>query len=383
MNAPRLFAGAVAFAALTVSTPAFAADTPSPEDLKAEELARTDAYASQLEQYLNLWLVDQYPERAAKAWNRDYSSPEAFVKSVEPNRQRWRQVLKPPKLPVSGPAVRKPHPPLAALRGEWVTVPLGPLTAEGLLVFPAKAEGPVPLVIAQHGIGSWPERTFGLLDDGDAYHSYARALVDAGFAVLAPMNLRSAERRNRLERLCRLADTSLPGIELARIQHLLDAVLHDPRIDAENVGMWGVSLGGMATMFWMPLEPRIKAGVVCAWFNHRRNKMVIPDNRYSCFLETKEEHAFFDGWLTEFTDHDAVSLICPRPLLIQTGKKDGIAHWPQVVEEFETARSHYEKLGMPERMEMDLHDGGHEARVDSGVAFLKRWLTTRETPNLQ
>jgi hypothetical protein len=29
---------------------------------------------------------------------------------------------------------------------------------------------------------------------------------------------------------------------------------------------------------------------------------------------------------------------------------------------------------MSERIDMDLHDGGHEIRVESGVAFLKRWL---------
>jgi len=188
------------------------------------------------------------------------------------------------------------------------------------------------------------------------------------------MNLLGVDRRNRVERLCRLADTTLPGIELARMQRLLDEVCRDPRIDNQRIGMWGVSLGGLATMFWMPLEPRIKAGVVAAWFNHRRNKMAVPDPRYSCFLETKEEHAFFRGWLVEFTDADAVSLICPRPLLIQTGKQDKIAHWPQVVEEFNAAREHYTKLGIAERIEIDLHEGGHEARVQSGIRFLTRWL---------
>jgi hypothetical protein len=43
--------------------------------------------------------------------------------------------------------------------------------------------------------------------------------------------------------------------------------------------------------------------------------MAIPDPRYRCFLETNEEHAFFRGWLTEFTDSDVVSVICPRPWL--------------------------------------------------------------------
>jgi dienelactone hydrolase len=337
---------------------------------------RSDAYARQLEGYLRHWLVEAYPERAAKAWNRDYSSPEALVKSVAPNRARWQKVLNPPPLVKTGEMSRRPCQPLSQIKAEWLTLPLGPLTAEAVLVVPAAATAgkPVPLVIAQHGIGSFPERTFGLADDGGAYHSYARELAEAGFAVLAPMNLLGVDRRNRIERLCRLADTSLPGIELARMQRLLDEVTRDPRIDKDRIGMWGVSLGGLATMFWMPLEPRIKAGVVCAWLNHRRNKMAVPDPRYSCFLETKEEHAFFRGWLTEFTDADVVSLICPRPLLIQTGKEDKIAHWPQVTEEFEAAREHYKKLGIAERIEMDLHDGGHEARVASGIRFLTRWL---------
>ena len=64
---------------------------PSVGDLKPFEQHRTDAYAAQLEAYLRKWLVEDYPRRAAKAWKGDYSSMEAFMKSVEPNRQRWRK----------------------------------------------------------------------------------------------------------------------------------------------------------------------------------------------------------------------------------------------------------------------------------------------------
>lgn len=349
-------------------------DSPVAE-FNALEETRVDEYAGALEAYLRRWLVEEYPERAAKAWSRDYSSIDAFLASVEPNRQRWLEVLSPPDLAIGGRVQRRPHPPVADLGGEWLIVPLtGGLQAEGVLVVPASASGPVPLVIAQHGLGSWPEKLFGIEDAGDAYHAYGLELVKQGFAVLAPMNLRDIDRRNRITQLCRLAGTTLPGIELVRVQRLLDVVLEDPRIDSQRVGMWGLSLGGMATMFWLPAEPRIQAGVVSAWFNHRRNKMAVPDPRYTCFLETSEDHAFFEGWLTEFTDHDVVSLICPRPLLVQTGRKDRIAWWPQVVEEFEIARTHYERLGIAERIEMDIQDGGHEAHLESGVRFLKKWL---------
>jgi dipeptidyl aminopeptidase/acylaminoacyl peptidase len=263
---------------------------------------------------------------------------------------------------------------LKDIHAEWVELPLGSITAQGILVFPvgANKDNPVPIIVVQHGIGSYPETPFSL--SSDTYHAYARELLKAGFAVLAPMNLRSMAFRNYIERYCRLIDTTLPGIELVRMQHLLDVVLTDPRVDADRVGMWGVSLGGMATMFWMPLEPRIKAGVVSAWYNHRRNKMALPDERYVSFMVVDEEHAFFRGWLTEFTDHDVVSLICPRPLLIHHGKSDRIAHWPQVVEEFNIAKIHYEKLNIEDRIEIEVFEGGHEARVESGIPFLVRWL---------
>lgn len=341
---------------------------------KEQDDARIDAYENQLADYLSAYLVDEYDARAAKAWNRDYSSFDALERSVEPNRRRWEAVIKPPVLR-KGELKRKSYP-VQGVQAEWLSLDLGGITAEALLAFPPGARGdrPVPLIIAQHGIGSGPETTF---ENGESYHAYAKALLEAGFAVLAPLNLRSIERRNHIERLCRMANMSIPGLELVRVQHLLDIVLADPRVDADRVGMWGVSLGGMATMFWMPLEPRIKAGVVSAWFNERRNKMVVRDDRYSSFIATTEDYVFVSGWLTEFSDDDVVSMICPRPLQIQHGKKDRIAHWPQVLEEYERAKIHYKKLSINDRIEMVMHEGGHEAIVDEGVAFLTKWLNPK------
>jgi dienelactone hydrolase len=332
---------------------------------------RNDAYAKTLERELQRFILEEYPARAARLWRRDYSSEQALMSSVEPNRRRYRDFIAPPEWRTEGKLERRNSEVPGA---QWLSLKTGPLAAEGLLAMPPGAQGPVPLVIAQHGIDSTPERVFGAGDKDNLYHDYGNAMLKAGYAVLAPFNLSTVDKRNRIERLAKLAGTTLPGIEFARMQALLGAVLAEGAADAQRVGMWGISLGGLATMFWMPLEPRIKCGIVCAWFNHRRNKMAIPDPRYSCFLDTKEEHAFFRGWLTEFTDSDVASLICPRPLMVQHGKQDHIAWWPQVVEEFEAARQHYRRLGIDNRIAMDLHDGVHEIGLESGMAFLKRWL---------
>lgn len=341
---------------------------------KDDELFRQNNYEKKLESYLRNYLINEYPERSAKAWNKDYSSQYAFERSVDPNRERWRnKVLKPPALRKTGPLIRKPYK-IGDLDAEWLELPLGGISAEAIFALPkgAKKNKPVPLIIVQHGNGSYPETTF---ENGPNYHAYATELVKAGYAVIALFNLRSIEKRNNIERLSRLADISLPGIEFSRMQNLLDVILEEPGIDKDRVGMWGLSYGGMATMFWMPLEPRIKTGIIAGWFNHRLEKMAVNDPKsYSSFALLKEENAFFTGWLTEFTDYDAISMLCPRPIQIQHGKKDNIANWPKMLEEYNKSKTDYIKLNIPDKIDLVLHEGGHESMPEQGIKFLNKWL---------
>jgi hypothetical protein len=102
--------------------------------------------------------------------------------------------------------------------------------------------------------------------------------------------------------------------------------------------------------------------------------MAVDDPRYSCFLSVAEEHIWIPGWLREFTDSDLASLICPRPLLIEQGKADGIAWWPQMLQEYEESKHHYRELGIEDRIEIDLHEGGHEITLNRSLSFLKQWL---------
>lgn len=322
-------------------------------------------------------LCEQYPRRAEHYWQRDYSSLEAYEASVAGNRRRWLEAVGdfgdpvPDMAPMTEPFAENEH-----FRAEWVTLNLyGSLRGRGVLALPKSGTPPYPLVIAQHGIGSSPERVFGFGDDQDLYHSYGQRLAEAGYAVLAPCNVTEAAPRERLTRLCLLLGKTLWGLEIAKISRLLDYCATCGELDMARVAMWGISLGGAYTIFTMPLETRIRVGICTAWFNHRVKKMAVDDPRYSCFLSVNENHIFIPGWLREFSDCDLVSLICPRPFMVQTGKADGIAWWPFVQEEFDLAQQHYVRLGFePERMELDLHEAGHEIRVESGLRFLSRWL---------
>ena len=354
--------------------------TPSPYEMPGEVVGRMvrdrqSLLRREVEDYFRRVTLDYKPRRE-RFWKREYSSIDAFERSVEPNRRRWAQavgVFEEKAVPLDPKLTRFYED--KQVVAHWLTITLFPgLHGRAILALPKKQSDPAPLVIAQHGIGSSPERVFGLDDPSDIYKGYGKRLAEEGFAVLAPMNITEGPPRGRYTRMALMLGQTLWGLEIHRTKRLLDYLEERREVDMSRVGMYGISLGGAYTMFTTPLEPRIGAAVVCAWFNHRRNKMVVDDPRYSCFLSTSEEHIFIPGWLREFTDSDLASLICPRPLLIEIGKCDGIAWWPQVLEEFEETCEHYRKLGIEDRIEMDLHEGGHEIRMEGSLEFLRKWL---------
>lgn len=334
--------------------------------------ARQEGYVAELEHYFRTLLVDEYDEHARPLWARDYSSPDAFSASVRGRRDEWRRLLGVPEFTVDGIQSRD-HADVPG--GRWVTVRLDRhLTAQGLLVVP---EGATRLVVFQHGLGSTPERVMGVGDAKGTYDAVGQKLVDAGYAVLAPMNLIEIPPRNRAQSLARLAGTTMEGLEFARFQHLLAAVAElQPEVDVDGYALTGMSWGGLAAQFWAPLDERAAAVATLGFFNQRSNKMVVQDTRWSSFYDHDEHHAFLQGHLVGFGDADLASLVCPRPFLVQHGRNDQIGWWPDVAEEFAKAKTHWESLGVADRISLQIHEGGH----DVDAAGLVGWLGTHFPP---
>jgi hypothetical protein len=236
-------------------------------------------------------------------WQRDYSSVENYDRSVAVRRAEWAGCVGSFDLATQVDQVTlTPYFEAENFIAYWLVVPMTikdlALTADqpapiiharSLFTLPKDHAGPHQLVVAQHGIGCCPERVFGIVDDGNLYHSYGRRLAEAGYAVLAPIHITEHQPRARYQRMCIMLGKTLWGLEISKLRALLDHVLAWPEIKPSGTGMWGISLGGAYTLFTSVLEPRIQAAVCTAWFNDRLRKMIIDDPRYSCFLSTTEE----------------------------------------------------------------------------------------------
>lgn len=341
-------------------------------------LRKKDDDQSLMRREMESWLVGQCGEALDHngGWKLDFGSAEAYDESCRAYRQSWSETVGEFSFDADFNATLEPYFEDEKFIARQLCIDLADgLQGRAVLALPKQQNGPLPLVIAQHGITSGPETVFGFADPAGRYHSYAMELLNAGYAVLAPSNISQAHPRARLHRLCLLLGKTLAGLEVGKIRRLLDYVLPLPEIDEMRVGMWGISLGGLYTLFTTPLEPRIKAAIVCAFFNDRHSKMAVSSPMYSCFVDVDEEHIWIPGWFRGgFGDAQLLALMCPRPVQIQQGRADGIGWWPQQHEEFDRAKDYYDKLGMTDRAEYCDHNGGHEILAGQGLDFMNKWL---------
>lgn len=341
------------------------------------------------EDFLRRIIKDEYEKRSKSYWKRDYSSIENYLNSIKRARKDWLECLG----DFSEYYSDKFNPETEKIYEDekeeifYISIEIYKgMRGYALLGYPKNIKKTAPLIITQHGVSSSPFHIFDFCAPGGVYHAVGRILIEEGYIVLAPFNITETIRegyvilssecgpRTRIQRLCVLLKKTIAGLEAGKYKRWIDYFSLDKRVDIDKVGMWGLSLGGYYTLITMPIEERIKIGICSAFFNQRIEKMIIDDPRYSCFLSTKEEHIFIPGWLTYFSDYDLVSLICPRPFMIQAGKQDVISWYPFLIKEYEKSKEHYEKLGIEEKIVLDLHSGGHEIRVDTGISFLKKFL---------
>ena len=130
----------------------------------------------------------RYDERAGR-WQRDYSSQEAYSRSVAQNRDRllamiggWPWERGPLEPSIEEIATTDTY---TASRVFYTS--FDDVRVDAILIRP-HGEGPFPAVLAQHGVNHTPEQICGFTEPeySAAYHEIGVRLAKHGYVVIAP-----------------------------------------------------------------------------------------------------------------------------------------------------------------------------------------------------
>lgn len=364
-----------------------------PVDRAGVEAHRRETYIS-YETFLRKKLEKLDRDRPEQ-WHRDYSSVEAYERSVEPMRRRLHQML--------GfwiePAERTP----LKMGKREILLEEADFTASRftLEILPGLSTYAVELapkhaaragLLVQHGYAGTPEVACGLTANANAedysYRSLGLRSVRRGFHVIAVFHPSgygkqddevsgvpgyphqpSQYGKNRLHRLAIMAGGTLFGLDMLASSRAVDLLLQIPGMDPKRIGIYGLSQGGETALYLPAMDRRISASVCSAYFNHRFRKLIGPARAMS-YLDSNEEDKFFSEVISCFSDADLVSLIAPRAFAVEAGQYDSSVDFEMSRDEFLPARQHYEKLHLPDRIEYIPHAAGHISATRRAMEFL-------------
>jgi dienelactone hydrolase len=271
-------------------------------------------------------------------WRRDFASPEAYERSVAPNRERLRTAVgavdRRTTLVTLEYVATLDTPSLVA-ENERITVHavrwpvFHNVHGEGLLLTPKS--NPTAFVIAISDADQTPEMLVGLSPGVKPESQFARRLAEAGCQVLVPVLISREDTWSGNEVLGRF--TNQPhrewvyrqAYELGRhiigyeIQKVLAAVdWFSSRNQAQaskprrKIALAGYGEGGLIAFYSAALDTRVDAALVSGYFGPREGLWGEPIYRNVFRL------------LTEFGDAEIATLIAPRPLIVEHSE------WPKV-----------------------------------------------------
>lgn len=344
-------------------------------DDEFEELF-SKSYSIRVDQHIEIKnyieeLKEESMLEALTKFDPDYSSVEEYLKSIYPYQKKLEYFLgyPPAKATYAGQVIieKVGEDKYKDIYRVWVEVVKG-VKAYGIYMVPKKLKDTAPLIIAIHGGGGNPEAICGL-DTRHPYHSFGYEAVKRGYIIWAPGLTMFSEfsgdstiiHRSDLDRQLRLMGTSIMGLEIHKIIESTKVLMEKrPEIDVNRVGMTGLSWGAYFTMYTTALAPFIKVAAPSGNFQDTEKELNKIFNN-----NTVNTVYCFNG----FGHFEAVGMICPRPLMIQMGKRDTVFDIKNARREVERATKFYESLGISNRFIFHEHEGGHEYEVETILDF--------------
>ncbi len=263
-------------------------------------------------------------------WHRDFSSPAAYEKSVQTNRDHLRSIIgavDPRVAHRTFEVLTQPGGAILVGETESFTVKavrwpvFEEVSGEGLWLQPKQP--PRACVVALPDADQTPELIVGLIPGLAPERQFARRLAENGCEVLVPAVVDRLDTWSGNERLGRFTNQPhrewiyRPAFEMGRhiigyeVQNVLAAIdclseSHDTgKSNTLALGVAGYGEGGLAGFYAAALDTRLRAALISGYF----------DSREQLWSEPIYRNIF--GLLREFGDAEVASLIWPRSLVVE------------------------------------------------------------------
>ena len=223
-----------------------------------------------------------------------------------------------------------------------------------------------PAIVAWHGHNE--EGKEALTSQGEASYHRAGAvdLAKAGYIVLAPDIRGFGETRSPgsargkgtwkdhrlMSRIWLLHDQPALGIFLADADKAVEVLKRLPEVDANRIGMTGISLGGQITLYAAATNPDVRVAVVQSYLGS------YPTSLYGYLHDTCN---YIPALGRSLDISDVGLMVPPKPLLFVQGATDWVFPSKPAREAFDRIASGYRLLGVGEKASLYVQPlKGHE-----------------------
>ena len=154
------------------------------------------------------------------------------------------------------------------------------------------------------------------------------------------------------------------GVECWNGVRAIDYLVSRPEVDADKIGVTGISGGGAATIWIAAADPRVKVAVPVSGMSdlesYVKNKVI--NGHCDCMF-------LYNTYRWDWTT--IAALIAPRPMLFANSDNDGIFPMDGNRRIMARLREVYKMLGKPDLVEEYVSKGGHDYRPDLRLAIFR------------
>jgi len=343
-------------------------DVPLPEALTSPK--QGSIYAVQLGQEREYWLkqIAATPALRDNLWRPDFSSVDAYRKSLQEHRENLRKMLGLVDLSNKSLDAKSVILESDGVGVEDVTITLDEeLRARALLFIP---QGKVVGAVIALSDSAESRETFTGVAEGKASATWLTSLLEERLVVCVPVTVERGsdfafgeryriDRRQFLHRLGFIVGRTLVGLEVQQTLALRNYLASRFLLQKRQVAILGEVQGGMTALHAAAADGGFGGVVVVNYFQHRED----------CWEEPVDRMLY--GQLNEFGDAEIAALIAPQPLQIFY-TADGPTPAGSVQSELARAKRFYVGLGKLEELGASQKPSGEA--LAAGATKIATWL---------